>query len=145
VVLTFLDPVCTTDCPLIAQELRVTDQLLGTDAADVDLVAVVNNPLYNAPAFTVAFDKQEGLSHLANWIFLTGSLSELQTVWSDYGEQSFVTPAGAMIAHSDIVYIIDGRGRTREVLDSDPGAGTAASKSSFSALLASQVQHIVQS
>jgi cytochrome oxidase Cu insertion factor (SCO1/SenC/PrrC family) len=145
VVLTFLDPVCTTDCPLIAQELRATDQLLGRDAAEVDLVAVVNNPLYNAPGFTAAFDKQEGLSHLANWTFLSGSLSELETVWSEYGAQSSLTPAGAMVAHSDIVYIIDGRGRTREILDSDPGAGTVASQSSFSGLLASQVEHIVQS
>ena len=31
VLLTFLDPVCTTDCPIIAQELRLTDQLLGTN------------------------------------------------------------------------------------------------------------------
>ena len=145
VVLTFLDPVCTTDCPLIAQELRVTDQMLGTDAGQVDLVAVVNNPLYNATAFTAAFDKQEGLDHLANWTFLTGSLSELEHVWIEYGEQSDVTPAGAMVAHSDIVYIIDRKGRAREILDSDPGAGTSTTQSSFSALLATQVRHIAQS
>ena len=145
VVLTFLDPVCTTDCPLIAQELRVTDQMLGANSADVDLVAVVNNPLYNATAFTVAFDEQEGLDHLPNWTFLTGSLAQLENVWDDYGEQSAVSPAGAMVAHSDIVYIIDGRGRTREILDSDPGAGTSATKSSFSALLANQVQHFAHS
>ena len=65
VVLTFLDPVCTSDCPLIAQELRVTDQMLGTSARPVDLVAVVANPLYTSTAVTVAFDKQEGLDHLA--------------------------------------------------------------------------------
>ena len=29
VLLTFLDPVCTTDCPLIAQEMRSADTLLG--------------------------------------------------------------------------------------------------------------------
>jgi cytochrome oxidase Cu insertion factor (SCO1/SenC/PrrC family) len=145
VVLTFLDPVCTTDCPLIAQELRITDQMLGADAGDVDLVAVVNNPLYNTTAFTAAFDKQEGLDQLANWTFLTGSLPVLEKVWIDYGEQSEVTPAGAMVAHSDIVYIIDGKGRAREILDSDPGQGTSTTKSSFSALLAGQVRHIVQS
>ena len=33
VVLTFLDPVCTTDCPIIAQELKVTNTLLGADSA----------------------------------------------------------------------------------------------------------------
>jgi cytochrome oxidase Cu insertion factor (SCO1/SenC/PrrC family) len=144
VVLTFLDPVCTSDCPLIAQELRITDQMLGANATGVDLVAVVNNPLYNTTAFTAAFDEQEGLDHLPNWIFLTGSLPQLENVWNDYGEQSAVSPAGAMVAHSDIVYIIDARGRTREILDSDPGDGTSATTSSFSTLLANQVQHIAR-
>jgi cytochrome oxidase Cu insertion factor (SCO1/SenC/PrrC family) len=144
VVLTFLDPVCTSDCPLIAQELRLTDQMLGGDTGRVELVAVVNNPLYSSTALTAAFDKQEGLDHLVNWTYLTGSLSQLHEVWNDYGVQTQVTPAGAMIAHSDIVYIIDRSGHTRVILNSDPGAGTAAGESSFSALLAGQVRHIAQ-
>src|SRR5262249_2795706 len=40
VLLTFLDPVCTTDCPLIAQEFRAADAMLGTSAARVVMVAV---------------------------------------------------------------------------------------------------------
>jgi cytochrome oxidase Cu insertion factor (SCO1/SenC/PrrC family) len=145
VVLTFLDPVCTTDCPLIAQELRVADQMLGTEAAHVDLVAVVNNPLYDTTALTTAFDRQEGLDRLPNWTFLTGSRDQLENVWDDYGDQTAVSPAGAMVLHNDIVYLIDASGRTREVLDSDPGEGDSASDSSFSALLAGQVQHVAQS
>ena len=145
VVLTFLDPVCVSDCPLIAQELRLTDQMLGSTAGRVDLVAVVNNPLYNTTAFTNAFDRQEGLDQLTNWTFLTGSLDQLHAVWDEYGVQTQVTPAGAMVAHSDIVYIIDRTGHTREIIASDPGAGTAAGKSSFSSLLSSQVQHVAQS
>jgi cytochrome oxidase Cu insertion factor (SCO1/SenC/PrrC family) len=144
VVLTFLDPVCVSDCPLIAQELRLTDQMLGSTAGRVDLVAVVNNPLYNTVAFTNAFDRQEGLDQLSNWTFLTGSVDQLHKVWDDYGVQTQVAPAGAMIAHSDILYIINRSGHTREIIDSDPGAGTAAGKSSFSSLLSSQVQHVAQ-
>ena len=34
VVLTFLDPVCTSDCPLIAQEMRAADQMLGKTALE---------------------------------------------------------------------------------------------------------------
>jgi cytochrome oxidase Cu insertion factor (SCO1/SenC/PrrC family) len=142
VVLTFLDPVCISDCPLIAQELRITDQMLGAGASDVDLVAIVNNPLYSAPAFTQAFDRQEGLDHLSNWTFLTGSLSQLRDAWNAYGAQTQVAPAGAMVAHNDIVFIIDPTGHTREILDSDPGDGNPAGASSFSAMLSSQVQHI---
>jgi cytochrome oxidase Cu insertion factor (SCO1/SenC/PrrC family) len=142
VVLTFLDPVCTSDCPLIAQELRLTDQMLGSSAGPVEMVAVVANPLYTSTTATTTFDRQEGLDHLANWTFLTGSLDQLHRVWNDYGVQIQVTPAGAMVAHGDIVYIIDKAGHTREILDSDPGNGSAPSRSSFSALLTSQVQHI---
>jgi cytochrome oxidase Cu insertion factor (SCO1/SenC/PrrC family) len=144
VVLTFLDPVCTSDCPLIAQELRLTDRMLGSTAARVELVAVVNNPLDNTTAFTSAFDRQEGLDQLPNWKYLTGSLDQLHSVWDDYGVQTQVSPAGGMIAHSDILYIIDRSGHTREIIDSDPGAGTSAGKSSFASLLSGQVQHIAQ-
>jgi cytochrome oxidase Cu insertion factor (SCO1/SenC/PrrC family) len=145
VVLTFLDPVCTSDCPLIAQELRLADQMLGTSAGPVEMVAVDANPLYTTTAATTAFDKQEGLDQLPNWDYLSGSLDQLHQVWNDYGVQIQVTPAGAMIAHSDVVYVIDRSGHTREILDSDPGDGSAPSKSSFSNLLTSQVQHIAHS
>jgi cytochrome oxidase Cu insertion factor (SCO1/SenC/PrrC family) len=145
VVLTFLDPVCTTDCPVIAQELRVTDQMLGTTANEVDLVAVVSNPLYTGTALTTAFDDQEGLDQVPNWLFLTGSPDQLNKVWNDYGVLVDVAPAGAMVNHSDIVYIIDRRGRTREILNADPGAADAASESSFSGLLAGQVRRIAHS
>jgi cytochrome oxidase Cu insertion factor (SCO1/SenC/PrrC family) len=145
VVLTFLDPVCTSDCPLIAQELRITDQMLGAGARNVDLVAIVANPLYTSTSVTVAFDHQEGLENLPNWSYLTGSVRQLQNVWNEYGVQAVAAPAGAMIDHTDIVYIIDGDGQTREILNADPGDGSSASRSSFSALLASQVQHIAHS
>ena len=59
VLLTFLDPVCTTDCPLIAQEFRAAGQLLGAASKQVELVAIVANPVYHQVAYTQAFDRQE--------------------------------------------------------------------------------------
>ena len=144
VVLTFLDPVCTSDCPLIAQELRVADTMLGSSASDVELVAVVNNPLYSTTAMTNAFDRQEGLDGLSNWNFLTGSLPALNRMWRTYGAQTQVTPAGSMVAHSDILYIIDKAGHIREILSADPGS-TAATHSSIAALISDQVQRIAHS
>ncbi len=114
-------------------------------ADHVELVAVVNNPLYNATAMTAAFDRQEGLDHLANWTYLTGTLDQLHQVWNDYGVQTQVTPAGAMIAHSDIVYIIDRPVISGRSSTPTPGTGSAAGESSFSALLACQVQHVAHS
>jgi len=145
VVLTFLDPVCTSDCPLIAQELRLTDQMLGNDSSEVDLVAVVDNPLYTTTEATNAFDDQEELNHLPNWTYLTGSANQLERVWNDYGVETVVGQAGAMVDHSDIVYIIDKTGHTREIINADPGDGSSSSLSSFSTQLTDQLQHYLHS
>ena len=72
VLLAFLDPVCTTDCPLIAQEMRSADTLLGSSAKNTELVAVVANPTYISTAYTRAFTDQEYLNTVPNWLFLTG-------------------------------------------------------------------------
>jgi cytochrome oxidase Cu insertion factor (SCO1/SenC/PrrC family) len=135
VLLTFLDPVCTSDCPLIAQEFRAADQLLGARADDVELVAIVANPVYRSIAYTRAFDSQEQMSRLPNWLFLTGSMRQLQQAWRGYDIAAQVLPAGGMIAHNDVAFVIDSHGRTRNELDFDPGPGTTSSVSSFAAVL----------
>ena len=138
VALTFLDPVCTSDCPLIAQEFRQADSMVG-DPSHTVFVAVVTNPIYRSVSVTRAFDRQEGLSTLGNWLYLTGSVTQLEKVWSAYGVQVQVSPAGAMVDHTEVAYVIDGRGRTRAVLNAEPGTEGAA-HSSFSSLLADEVQ-----
>jgi cytochrome oxidase Cu insertion factor (SCO1/SenC/PrrC family) len=140
VLLTFLDPVCTSDCPLIAQEFKAADQLLRGDSGHVELVAVVANPVYHSVAYTRAFDAQEGLSRLPNWLYLTGSVAQLQQTWRGYGISAQIEAAGGMIAHNDVAFVIDGRGHTRAELDFDPGPGTQSSQSSFAGELAAQAQ-----
>jgi cytochrome oxidase Cu insertion factor (SCO1/SenC/PrrC family) len=142
VALTFLDPVCTSDCPLIAQEFHAADTLLGAESSRVVFVVVVANPIYRSTAITRAFDRQEGLEHIRNWLFLTGSRAALERVWNQYGVVADVAPAGAMIAHSELAYLIDARGYTREVLSTEPGNGPASS-SSFSMYLATALERVV--
>jgi cytochrome oxidase Cu insertion factor (SCO1/SenC/PrrC family) len=145
VALTFLDPVCTSDCPLIAQEFHRTDEQLGPDHAKVDFVAIVANPIYRSVAFTNAFDRLEGLSHVDNWFYLTGSVSELRRVWSSYGVLVETAGAGAMIAHSDLAFVIDARGNERAALETNPGAGTPSTTSSFSSLLLDRLNLVLNS
>jgi cytochrome oxidase Cu insertion factor (SCO1/SenC/PrrC family) len=140
VLLTFLDPVCITDCPIIAQEMRSADTLLGPKASQTELVAVVANPTYLSTAFTAAFTRQEGLTQVPNWLYLTGSLSQLETVWQRYGVEVQNLPAGDMSAHNDIAYVISRTGQLRQELSDDPGPGTSATKSSFAVLLADSVR-----
>lgn len=145
VLLTFLDPVCTSDCPLIAQEFRAAGQLLGASARHVELVAVVANPIYHQVAFTQAFDRQERLTQVPDWLYLTGSVPQLQRVWRDYGITAQILPAGSMIGHPDLAYVIDRAGRVRAELNTDPGPGTTATKSSFAVLLANAARNALRS
>ena len=144
VLLTFLDPVCVTDCPLIAQEFRQAGQLLSGDARRVELVAVDVNPLYNELAYTQAFDRQEGLDGVPDWRYLTGSPDRLRQVYGAYGVVSETSPGGAMLAHNDIAFVIDQAGQLREELNFDPGPGTAATKSSFAAELADAATQLLR-
>ena len=135
VLMTFLDPVCTTDCPIIAQELKQAGRMLGAQDARVELVAVVANPTYRSVAFTQAFDRQEGLAATPNWLYLTGSLDELSAVWRHYGVEVQDLPAGAMAAHNDLAVVIDPAGHIRREVGADPGPATNGTQSSFAVLL----------
>jgi cytochrome oxidase Cu insertion factor (SCO1/SenC/PrrC family) len=136
VLLTFLDPVCTSDCPLIAQEFRAAGQLLGSSASRVELLAIVANPVFYQRVYTEAFTRQEGLSQVPNWRFLTGSIAALRQVWADYGIDSEVEPGGSMVGHTEVAYVIDPSGNVREEFEDDPGPGTSATQASYAAMLA---------
>jgi cytochrome oxidase Cu insertion factor (SCO1/SenC/PrrC family) len=144
VLLTFLDPVCTTDCPLEAQEFRQAGQLLGTSDLHVELVAIVANPVDYQVGYTQAFDRQEGLDGVPNWLYLTGSPAQLAQVWRGYGISAEIAPAGSMIAHSEIAYVIDQQGRLRQEMEFSPGPGTAATQSSFAAELTDAAQQLLR-
>jgi cytochrome oxidase Cu insertion factor (SCO1/SenC/PrrC family) len=144
VLLTFLDPVCTTDCPLIAQEFKVAGRLLGGQAAAVELVAVCANPTYYGTAFLRAFNQQEGLSTVSDWAYLTGTPAQLRRVWQQYGITVENVPAGSMSAHNDLAYVIDPAGNTRQIVNTDPGPGTASTQSSFAVLLAADARQALR-
>jgi cytochrome oxidase Cu insertion factor (SCO1/SenC/PrrC family) len=145
VLMTFLDPVCTTDCPIIGAEFKETGVLLGSADKDVELVAIVANPIYRSVTFTRAFDREEGLSTVPNWLYLTGSLAQLSQVWKPYGVEVENLPAGAMVDHSELALVIDRTGHIREELLADPGPGTASTQSSFSVLLTQYARQALSS
>jgi cytochrome oxidase Cu insertion factor (SCO1/SenC/PrrC family) len=140
VLLTFLDPVCTNDCPLIAQEFKAAGALLGPQDSNVDLVAIAANPTYYGIQFTQAFDQQEGLSTVRNWLYLTGPLTQLEHIWNQYGIDVQDLPAGAMSAHNDLAFVIDRTGTIRQEISDDPGPATTSTQSSFGGLLAADAR-----
>jgi cytochrome oxidase Cu insertion factor (SCO1/SenC/PrrC family) len=144
ILLTFLDPVCVTDCPLIAQEFRQAGLLLAGHASQVALVAVNINPLYSDVSYLRAFDQQERLTSLPNWLYLTGAPAQLRPIWKKYGIASETSPAGSMLGHNDAAFVIGTNGRLRQELDFDPGPGTAATISSFATELASDAEQALK-
>jgi cytochrome oxidase Cu insertion factor (SCO1/SenC/PrrC family) len=143
VLLTFLDPVCTSTCPLIAQEFKQAGQLLAADSGRVELVAIVANPVDYQLGYTQAFDRQEGLDGVPNWLYLTGSPAQLAQAWRGYGIAAQIEPAGSMIGHSENAFAIDQHGRVRQEMEFDPGPGTAATLSSFAAELTDAAQQLL--
>jgi cytochrome oxidase Cu insertion factor (SCO1/SenC/PrrC family) len=143
VLLTFLDPVCTSDCPLEAQEFRQAGQLLGAASGRVELVAIVANPVDYQLGYTQAFDRQERLDGVPNWLFLTGNPAVLAQVWRGYGVAAQIEAAGSMIGHSENAYVIDSHGRLRQEMGFDPGPGTTATQSSFAAELTDAARQLL--
>jgi cytochrome oxidase Cu insertion factor (SCO1/SenC/PrrC family) len=119
--------------------MRSADRLLGARASDTEMVAVVANPTYLSTAYTQAFTRQERLDTVPNWLFLTGSLRQLQPVWEHFGIEVENLPAGAMAAHNDLAYVISRQGVIQAEINADPGPGTSATMSSFAGLMASSV------
>jgi cytochrome oxidase Cu insertion factor (SCO1/SenC/PrrC family) len=133
VLLTFLDPECTTDCP-VTLEMRGASTLLGGSARDVELVAIAANPRHFGLAATRSLDQQEGLTSVPNWLFLSGTLTQLETVWGRYGIHVAHMDNGSSVM-SDMVFVIDRDGRIRQEIRDNPGVGTVSTRSSFATLM----------
>jgi len=144
VAMTFLDPVCTTDCPVIAQEFKAASLMLGSSASKVRFVAIAANPQYHSVTAIDDFDRQEGLDSQSNWLYLTGSTSNLAAVLNSYGVAVSNGEAGSMTIHADLAYVIDPHGVTRWIIDADPGS-SFAERSSFSSLLVSEIHQVMHS
>lgn len=116
VVLAFLYTRCPDVCPLTAGKLRAAQRILGNDGP-VRYVAVSVDPEGDTPAAVRAFSDAHELR--ANWRYLIGPRAQLQAVWAAYGVGAFAAPTGPGVSHNDAIFVIDRKGRERELLHSD--------------------------
>lgn len=115
VALAFLYTRCPDVCPLTAAQFRAAQKQLGADAARVRFVAVSVDPDGDTPAAVRAFSAARDLSE--NWRYLIGPRTALEPVWSAYGVGAF--NQGMTVSHNDAIYVIDARGRERELVHTD--------------------------
>jgi protein SCO1/2 len=108
VILTFVDPHCTTFCP--RESIVLNDAIANLPAADRPAVIAVNvNPPVTAPA--VLRKEARRFKWLPQWRWATGSAASLRSVWGDYHIQ--VVPTKNDIGHTEAAYLIDGSGDQR--------------------------------
>lgn len=125
VVLEFMDPHCTDICPIVSQEFISAYRDLGASASRVVFVAVNVNRYHLQVADVAAFSREQQLTQVPSWHFLTGSYPSLAAVWRDYDITVDAPGPDADVIHSAQMYFIDPRGRERFV--ADPMADQTAS------------------
>lgn len=133
-ILSFLDPVCWTDCPLIAGQLKEVRQDLGP-SAPLDIVAVAANPEHQTLGNVRHFIAIHDMGSVKGFYFVTGPVAATRSVWNVWGIGVSNEPGVAMSIHSDYMYIIDPKGYVRWIIPDDPGAGGAQETSTVQELL----------
>jgi cytochrome oxidase Cu insertion factor (SCO1/SenC/PrrC family) len=107
VILAFNDSECSSVCPLTTTALVDAKTMLGTAASQVQLLGINANPRDTSIEDVLSYSELHGM--LYQWRYLTGSLSQLQTVWKDYSIG--VTVNENQIDHEPAVFVINQQGR----------------------------------
>jgi protein SCO1/2 len=105
---------CPDECPLTMAHIKLALQSLGNRAKDVQVIMVSTDPARDTPQALKDFMGHFGPSFLG----LTGTPTELQQAWKDYG----VTVEEGGETHSTYLYVIDPTGNVRETFlpDAEP-------------------------
>jgi protein SCO1 len=113
VVLSFFDAACDDICPVLEKELSRAYADLGPLAPRVAMVTVNTDPLALSISAAAPAEAAGRAPSPAAWYFLTGSLSQLNTVWTSYGISIDVQRDTGIVSHNDFLYFIDPSGRLR--------------------------------
>lgn len=123
VVVTFLYTACPDFCPLTAEKLRQTIEALGKDAGKVAIIGISVDPDRDSRAAAQEFTARHRLPEMG-WHYLVGAEAELAPVWQAYGigripPQPAAGRGAETLGHTEVLYVIDGRGRQRTLLRGD--------------------------
>jgi cytochrome oxidase Cu insertion factor (SCO1/SenC/PrrC family) len=132
--LTFLDPVCWTDCPLLASQLRQVRAQLPVNAK-LNTVAVTADVYYRSLPYLHHFIKIHDLSNVKGFYFVTGELKALRKIWNSYGITVIQTHSDKMSVHSDYMFIINPKGKLKWIIPDDPPGNWAGQNSAAAELL----------
>jgi cytochrome oxidase Cu insertion factor (SCO1/SenC/PrrC family) len=106
VVLAFYNSNCLDICPVVGAELRRASSELGVYGPKIEFAIVNTDPRSiteqpNPPALSVT-----GLHNHSSVVFLTGTLSQLDSVWTNFGVKIKVGAKRNEISHNNVLYFI---------------------------------------
>jgi hypothetical protein len=118
--LTFLDPVCYTDSPLLAAQLQGVSATLGANAP-LDIVAVAAHPFHETLANVNKFIKQHRRTTMKNFYFVT-TLHPMvsERVRGNCGVSVTMQPPDKMSIHSHFLFVIDLGERLKLFIPNNP-------------------------
>ena len=133
--LTFLDPVSWTDCPLLASQLKSVRAALSVNAP-LDIVVVAANPYHESLADVRHFIQRRALGAVRDFYFVTNDhVKVVERVWSAYGISVVVKRTDKMSIHSDFVFIVNPSGQLKWVIPDNPLGNWLGQRSAVSELL----------
>ena len=139
VVLTFLDPVCSDVCPVIAGQLAAIDRRLGPLAQRIEIVALDTNPVFQNRRDVATFTREHGLGAVTNWHFLSGNWDDVHRVLAGYRIEVTVPQVG-MVSHDQGIYLLAPDGSVASYLAD--GAAPAAT-AGYADLVATAIRQVL--
>ena len=113
----FIFTTCNGSCPATTHRMSQVQQALhqrGLDTGDkVRLLSITLDPVRDSPEVLRRYQKLYDADP-ANWTFLTGPPDDVHQVISAWGMWARSAPNG-QLDHPSRVFLVDGRGRIREI------------------------------
>ena len=119
VLVSFVFTTCNGSCPATTHRMSQVAQTLAKDhlADKVQLLSVTLDPKRDKPAVLRDYMRLYDVD-AKHWTFLTGSPERIDKVLSDWG--MWARPgANGQLDHPSRVFLLDGRGRIREIYNLD--------------------------
>jgi protein SCO1/2 len=116
VLITFLYVHCRNVCPIIAGQVNEALRELGPARNEVRVLAVSVDPHGDTPTAVRNFIAVHRL--LPQFLYLTGTVKELEPVWRDYHVASTGTGTALVVSHTAVEFLLDPQGQPRLIYDS---------------------------
>jgi cytochrome oxidase Cu insertion factor (SCO1/SenC/PrrC family) len=106
VVLAFYNSICNDICPVLGTEIRKASTELGVDASKVDFVIVNTDPNHTHISLDSPAIRVPALVDVPSLELLSGRVSTLNSVWSNYGVRVLVGAKRDEVSHNNVLYFI---------------------------------------